>query len=60
MDLMFSANRIVFIISVDETPHAYLLLDGHNKKTTLSTERYRTCNEEERADSISPGKVVAP
>ena len=27
---------------------------------THSTERYRTCNEEERADSISPGKVVAP
>ncbi|MDC0234760.1 aminopeptidase P N-terminal domain-containing protein [Candidatus Marinimicrobia bacterium] len=58
-DVFRQSNSFYYLCGL-ETPHAYLLFDGHNKKTTLSTERYRTCNEEERADSISPDKVVAP
>ena len=42
-DVFRQSNSFYYLCGL-ETPHAYLLLDVHNKKTTLSTERYRICN----------------
>ena len=49
-----------FLEETFNTRRAKVFKEIGNKTIALSTERYRTCNEEERADSISPGKVVAP